>query len=162
MHLNAKKLNDFESIDLDERFNSLSRKMIGDVCRAQLTPVQMNTNLEIKALRRLVDEQRLVMEEYREGLNRCLETVEDLKVATIYSQQNKDKASEGYQRELERLQQLERIRATIDRKGIDVALMKPLSSGSEFLNGYRPIANNPNFNRNVHFNMPSLEQDSIT
>ena len=53
---NAKRLNEFESIDLDERFNQMTRKMIAEVCRGQLTPVQMNTNLEIKALRRLVDE----------------------------------------------------------------------------------------------------------
>lgn len=36
---NAKRLSDFESIDLDDRFNQLSRKMIADVCRELLTPV---------------------------------------------------------------------------------------------------------------------------
>ena len=56
VHTNAKRLTEFESIDLDDRFNQMTRKMIADVCRGQLTPVQMNTNLEIKALRRLVDE----------------------------------------------------------------------------------------------------------
>jgi hypothetical protein len=34
-----KRLADFESIDLDDRFNSLTLKMIGDVCREQLTPI---------------------------------------------------------------------------------------------------------------------------
>lgn len=95
----------------------------------------MNTNLEIKTLRRLLDEQKPAIQDLREGLNRCVETIEHLKVATVYSQQNKDKENQGYERELYRLQQLERIRATIDRKGINNAFIMPISRGSEFLNG---------------------------
>lgn len=45
----------------------------------------MNTNLELKALRRLVEEQRSAMEEYREGLKHCLEDIDDLKLASVYS-----------------------------------------------------------------------------
>ena len=30
---NCKQLADFESIDLDDRFNSMTRKMIAEVCR---------------------------------------------------------------------------------------------------------------------------------
>ena len=56
----------------------------------------MNTNLEIKALRRLVDEQRSAMEEYREGLRKCIESIDEIKVTSKYSLQDKDKALEGY------------------------------------------------------------------
>ena len=121
---NCKQLADFESIDLDDRFNSMTRKMIAEVCREQLTPVQMNTNLELKALRRCVDEQRQIMDEYRESLKNCLDELDDLKLATVYSQQNKDKAHDGYKRELGRMQQLDRIRATLDRR-VDTALISP-------------------------------------
>jgi len=45
VYSNAKRLTEFESIDLDDRFNQMTRKMIADVCREQLTPAQMNTNI---------------------------------------------------------------------------------------------------------------------
>lgn len=111
----------------------------------------MNTNLELKALRRCVDEQRCIMDEYRETLKRCLDELDDLKLATVYSQQNKDKAHDGYKRELGRMQQLDRIRATLDRR-VDTALVSP----SQFVNsehlGYQNLINNPFFNKNVTFN----------
>jgi hypothetical protein len=110
----------------------------------------MNTNLEIKALRRLVDEQRSAMEEYREGLRKCIESIDEIKVTSKYSLQDKDKALEGYKRELERLQHLDRIRAVIDPKSLDTALMKPLSGGNKFP---ASIKNNSFLNRNVTFNM---------
>ena len=78
--------------------------MMAEVCREQLTPVQMNTNMEIKALRKLVEEQRKVMDDYRQKLQKAMEGIEDLRLSTIYNRQDKDKASEGYQRELARLQ----------------------------------------------------------
>lgn len=64
----------------------------------------MNTNMEIKALRKLVEEQRKVMDDYRQKLQRSMDGIEDLRLSTIYNRQDKDKASEGYQRELARLQ----------------------------------------------------------
>ena len=82
----SKRLADFESINLDDRFNSLTLKMIGDVCREQLTPIQMNTNMELKVLRKLAEEQRSAMEEYRQGLKRCLDLVDELRSTTVYSQ----------------------------------------------------------------------------
>lgn len=36
---NGKRLSEFENIDLDDRLNALSRKMIAEVCRELLTPV---------------------------------------------------------------------------------------------------------------------------
>ena len=40
--------------------------MIGDVVREHLTPVQMAINLEIKSIKKLVEEHDLVMEQIKD------------------------------------------------------------------------------------------------
>jgi hypothetical protein len=60
--------------------------------------------MELKVLRKLAEEQRSAMEEYRQGLKRCLNSLSELQSTTVYSQQNKEREGEGYKRELHRLQ----------------------------------------------------------
>ena len=46
-----------ERTDFDDKFNHITRRMIGEVVREHLTPIQLSLNLEIKDIKRITEEQ---------------------------------------------------------------------------------------------------------
>ena len=50
------RLLELEKTDFEDKFNNITRKMIGDVVKEKLTPVQMGFNMEIKSIKKLVEE----------------------------------------------------------------------------------------------------------
>jgi len=52
----VKRLEELEKTDFDDKFNHITRKMIGEVVREHLTPIQMGINMEIKSIKKLVEE----------------------------------------------------------------------------------------------------------
>jgi len=62
-NLLQKRLADLEKTDFEDKFNNITRRMIGDVVREHLTPVHLNFNMEIKALKKLVEEHAFLMEQ---------------------------------------------------------------------------------------------------
>ena len=50
------RLVELERTDFDDKFNNITRKMIGDVAREHLTPIQMAINMELKSIKKLVEE----------------------------------------------------------------------------------------------------------
>ena len=59
MNLRVKEL---ERTDFDDKFNHITRRMIGDIVRELLTPVELTFNLEIKAVKKLIEEHAAAME----------------------------------------------------------------------------------------------------
>lgn len=59
-----KRVVELEKTDFDDKFNHITRRMIGDVVREHLTPVQMSFNLEINSIKRVVEEHAIQMEQF--------------------------------------------------------------------------------------------------
>lgn len=57
-----RRIMELEKTDFDDKFNHITRWMIGDVVRELLTPIQMNFNLDIKSVKKLVEEHAITME----------------------------------------------------------------------------------------------------
>lgn len=53
-----KRIGYLERIDLEKKLSELSRKLIAEIVRENLMPVQTNYNMELKGIKRIVDEQR--------------------------------------------------------------------------------------------------------
>ena len=51
-----KRLKELEKTDFDDKFNHITRRMIADVVREVLTPISMQQNIEIKSIKKLVEE----------------------------------------------------------------------------------------------------------
>ena len=60
----VKRIVELEKTDFDDKFNHITRRMISEVVRELLTPIQMNSNLEIKSVKKLVEEHAYTMEQF--------------------------------------------------------------------------------------------------
>ena len=56
-----KRLIELEKTDFNDKFNNITRRMIGDVVRDLLTPIQLGFNLDIKAVNKHVEEHASTM-----------------------------------------------------------------------------------------------------
>lgn len=56
------RVKQLERTDFEDKFNKITRTMIADVVREHLTPVQMAINLEVKSIKKLVEEHAYSME----------------------------------------------------------------------------------------------------
>ena len=56
------RLLELEKTDFDDKFNHITRKMIGEVAKEVLTPIQMGFNMEIKSIKKLVEEHAYSLE----------------------------------------------------------------------------------------------------
>lgn len=56
------RVKELEKTDFEDKFNKITRQMIADVVRELLTPVQMAINLEVKSIKKLVEEHAYSME----------------------------------------------------------------------------------------------------
>ena len=77
--------------------------MIGEVVREHLTPVQMGFNMELKALKKLVEEHAYDMEQFQDLLKQFREELEDFRLKNVYDLKNNKKEGESYLRELLRM-----------------------------------------------------------
>lgn len=50
------RLGYLERIDLEKKLSELSRKLIAEIVRETLMPVQTNYNMELKGIKRIVEE----------------------------------------------------------------------------------------------------------
>ena len=106
---------ELERTDFEDKFNQITRKMIGDVVREHLTPVQMGFNMELKALKKLVEEHAYDMEQFQDLLKQFKEELEDFRLKNVYDLQNNKKEGESYLRELLRMQKLDHIRVQVSQ-----------------------------------------------
>lgn len=58
----SKRIIELEKTDFDDKFNNITRRMIADVVRECLTPVQMAMNLDVKSIKKVVEEHALFFE----------------------------------------------------------------------------------------------------
>ena len=132
-----KRLQELEKTDFDDKFNHITRRMIADVVRECLTPIQMQQNIEIKSIKKLVEEHAITMEAFNDALRGFRQELDEYRVRNVYESQNGRKEAEGYMKELYRMQKLDHIRVQVSQKMED----KRLS-----------ISQNPDFNKTVDFN----------
>ena len=52
----VKRIIELEKTDFDDKFNKITKRMIGEVVREHLTPVELNFNMELKSIKKLVEE----------------------------------------------------------------------------------------------------------
>jgi hypothetical protein len=83
-----------------DKQNLISRKMMTDVCRENLTPIQMEWKLTFTDILKMVQDQSSTLAALSERLKLFEVQLGQLRMQTTYSEQNRDKAVEGYQREL--------------------------------------------------------------
>ena len=111
-----KRIVELEKTDFDDKFNHITRRMIGEVVREHLTPIQMNFNLEVKSVKKLVEEHAYTMEQFQDAIKAFKEELEDFRLRNIYNMQNNKKEGEAYMRELLRMQKLDHIRVQVSQK----------------------------------------------
>ena len=105
-----RRIIELEKTDFDDKFNHITRRMIGEVVRDLLTPIQMNFNLDIKSVKKLVEEHAMNMEQFSEAIKGFREELEEFRIRNVYNLQNNKNESESYMRELLRMQKLDHIR----------------------------------------------------
>ena len=98
-----KRLKELEKTDFEDKFNKITRKMIADVVRECLTPLQMSQNIEIKGIKKLVEEHAIQMEAYHDAMRRFRQELDEYRVRSHYDINNGKKESEGYMKELYRM-----------------------------------------------------------
>ena len=59
-----KRIVELERTDFDDKFSNITRRMIADVVREYLTPIQMNINLELKSIKKVVEDHVYSMEQF--------------------------------------------------------------------------------------------------
>ena len=106
-----------------------------------MTPFQMSLNIEIKTIRKTVEEHSIEMETFKDALKMFRETLDQFKLSGIYDLQNNKKIAEGYLRELLRMQKLDHVRVQVSQR--------------------QSISQNPAFNKTVDFASASFNQYSI-
>ena len=79
-----KRLVELERTDFEDKFNQITRRMIADVVREHLTPVQMSINLEVKSIKKLVEEHDYSMEQVKDHIKMFKEELEDFRLKNIY------------------------------------------------------------------------------
>ena len=97
------QIDDIEKVDLQAKFNAVTRRAISEVCREHLTPIEMNFNLEMKAIKKIVEEHQIEMETFKDALKMFRESLDQFKLSGIYDLQNNKKVADGYLRELLRM-----------------------------------------------------------
>jgi len=80
-----KRIVELEKLDFDDKFNHITRRMISDVVRDLLTTVQMNFNLELKSVKKIVEEHALQMESNKDSIKYFKEELEDFRLHNIYN-----------------------------------------------------------------------------
>lgn len=73
--------------------------------------------MELKGIKRIVDEQKEMLREYKKSLGQSRDEIADFKLSTVFELQNYKKEAEAYMRELVRMQRLDRIRLQINKQG---------------------------------------------
>ena len=73
-----------EKTDHNEKLSTVTRKMIGEVVREHLTPVQMQISIEIKSIKKLVEEHAYTMEQFEDKMKAFKEQLEDFRLKNIY------------------------------------------------------------------------------
>lgn len=138
-----KRIAELEKTDFDDKFNNITRRMIADVVRECLTPVQMAMNLDVKSIKKLVEEHAIMFESFEDQIRQFKDDLEDFKLRNIYDTQNNKKEADSYLRELLRMQKLDHIRVQVTNRN--------------------SVAQQSWFNKTTDFNAGSaLENDSLT
>ena len=106
----GRRVHELERTDLDDKLNQITRRLIADVVREHLTPVQMGINLEVKSIKKVVEEHAISMEQFQDALKHFGEELEDFRLKNVYDLQNNKKEAESYLRELLRMQKLDHVR----------------------------------------------------
>ena len=73
-----------ERIDLEKKLSELSRKLIAEIVKENLMPVQTNYNMELKGIKRIVEEQRDMLREYKMQLKASRDEIADFKLSTVF------------------------------------------------------------------------------
>ena len=91
----------------------------------------MNQNVEIKSIKKLVEEHAVAMEAYRDAIKSFRDELDDYRLRNIYDMNNSKKETDAYMKELLRMQKLDHIRAQVTSQR------------------RHSIENNPNFNQSM-------------
>jgi hypothetical protein len=73
-----------ERIDLEKKLSELSRKLIAEIVRENLMPVQTNYNMELKSIKRIVEQQRDLLDKYNKQLGGARDEIADFKLSTVF------------------------------------------------------------------------------
>ena len=117
-------------VDYEDKFNNITRKMIADVVREHLTPVQMSMNLDLKQIKTVIEEHAGSIEQFAELFMLFKKDLQDFRLKNVFESQNNKKETEGYLRELNRMQKLEHIRVQVTEKQRKLGAMSLLNKTS--------------------------------
>ena len=84
--------------------------MVTVVVREQLTPVQLEQNTSLNKIMKKLAKQHQLLEEHTNHILKQKSDLEDLRIHAKFMISNKEKEAEGLQREVSRMQVMDRMR----------------------------------------------------
>lgn len=145
-----RRLQELERTDFEDKFNRITRRMIAEVVRECLTPIQMQQNIEIKSIKKLVEEHAIQMEAYRDAIRGYRQELDGYRLRSVYDINNGKREAEGYMKELVRMQKLDHLRVQVSQRMSDRLA----------------AASNPSFDKSVDFNqqahLRSIDTEPLT
>ena len=103
-------LRELQETDHDAELNNLQRKVIKEVVVELLTPVQRNMNVELKSLRKAVDEHLLSIKELKSNYSRTARQLDEMNVTLVRTLKNSSMDNEMLNREVRRMQEIDRLK----------------------------------------------------
>jgi hypothetical protein len=76
----------------------------------------MQHNVDINKCRKLIEEQGYQLQENKARIHQCQDDITDIRAYSVYDLQNKDHEKRAIERELNRMQKLDRVRISFNSK----------------------------------------------
>ena len=90
--------------------NNIQRKLITEVVKELNTPIQRNFNVDFKSLRKVLEECMKTVKNHSERHKKTEKTVEEMNTTLIRSLKNSDTDKGVLQREVYRMQHIDRLK----------------------------------------------------
>ena len=105
-----RSLRELQETDHEAELNNLQRKLIKEVVVELLTPIQRNMNVDLKSLRKVIEDQARQHRELRSQQTTTQRQVEEMNVTILRMLKNNDMDNALLNREINRMQEIDRLK----------------------------------------------------
>jgi hypothetical protein len=78
------QMDEIGKIDFNAKINSISRRLISEVVRELLTPIQLGINMEFKGLKKTTDDHTVEIEAFKDALKMFKEVLDEFRLKSKY------------------------------------------------------------------------------
>ena len=105
-------MSEIGKINPEIEINKIQKKSIRDTITEMLTPLQRKTNVDFKAIRKVLDECVKSIEGHKEKQKVSTKDIDEMKRAITHTLKNSDNDKKVLNRELVRMQHIDRLKVT--------------------------------------------------